>query len=134
MNKHNFEPDDLPEVKHLVKGLPDDEPSLAWRAALNAKLEALQPAPKPRRRWASWPVWSSAVGMAAIAGIAIFGLRPTEHANVPRAAITSDMLVDAHVESVARHELGLATGSDLRGDRATQPASYEWDSVDLNLL
>lgn len=137
MNEHNdlHDHEDLPVVKTWVRELPEDEPSMAWRASLNAKLEAIQPVAKPKSRWASWPVWSSALGMAAIAFVAIIATRPeVPPMKAAPLAVTTDMLVDAHVESVARRELGLATGSDLRGDRGTQPASFEWDAVDLNLL
>lgn len=133
--RDRHDPEELPTVKTWVKELPEDEPSMAWRASLNAKLEAIQPVAKPRPRWASWPVWSSAAGMAAIAIIAIVATRPDVNPTVAEpVAVTSDMLVDAHVESVARHDLGLATGSDLRMDRGSQPASFDWDAVDLNLL
>lgn len=137
MNEHRdpHDPEDFPIVESWIKQLPDDEPSLAWRAELNAKLEAIQPTTKTKRRWIAWPMLSSAAGVAAVAAFVILANRPGDVVEPARTlAISSDTLVDAHVESVTRYELGLATGSDLRHDHGGRPASYEWDIVDLNVL
>jgi len=81
-----------------VKGMVPCEPSLAWRAHLNAKLEQMRPAPK---RWFSHlGVKLAAGGLAtAAAGIALF----LTFANGPQPepnSISQD-LVRWHQEAVA---------------------------------
>lgn len=124
--------EDLRQIATLVKGIPEDEPSLAWRAQLNAKLESVTPF---RRRRLSWPLWSGAVATAAICAVVFFGSRPdTQTVRPDLAATTASALVNAHVESVARQDLGLASSSDLKADRGTSSDDYNWDVVDLSTL
>lgn len=124
--------EDLAQVGDWVKNLNEDEPSFAWRADLNAKLEAM--APKPRRRWA-WPVWGTAVGMAAICAVVFLTPnRPQPAMPADLDGLTANAIVDAHVETVARHDLGLSMSADLKADRGTPEASYELDVVDLSAL
>jgi len=140
MKKHEsnpipLEPEDLNHVGGWVKDLPEEEPSMAWRAELNARLEALAPAPKRAPWWRSRLVWSSTASLAAMGALALFVLRPTPTPErVDLSGLTATAIVNAHVESVTRHDLGLATATDLKADEGAAEPHYEWDVVDLDML
>jgi anti-sigma-K factor RskA len=140
MKKHDLTPDpldreDLNQIGGWIKDLSEEEPSMAWRAELNARLEELAPAPKRLPWWRSRLVWSSTASLAAIGALALFVLRPSptpERADL--GGLTATAIVNAHVESVTRHDLGLATATDLKADQGAPEPHYDWDVVDLDLL
>lgn len=131
--KQQIDREDFAQIGGWMKELDQDEPSLAWRADLNAKLEQL--APKPKRRRMAWPVWGTAVGMAAICAVVF--LTPKSSVKAPTASLanqTESAILDAHRETVARHDLGLPMASDLKADQGAADVGYEWDVVDLSAL
>lgn len=130
-----LEREDLKQIGEWVKDLPSEEPSMAWRAELNAKLEALTPARKPLPWWRRRSFWSTTAGVAVMGALAMMALRPTPTPErIDLGGITATAIVDAHVESVARQDLGLTTGTDLKADQGAPAPHYEWDAVDLDLL
>lgn len=57
------------DLVRLVRSLPEETPSLAWRSALNERVRAESRARRQRRRWAFW-----SGGLATAAASAAFAL------------------------------------------------------------
>jgi hypothetical protein len=84
------------DVRSLVAALPQPEPSMAWRSALNEEL--MKAAPKPSRK--TWLYWGSGAlvgGLACWLAFAVLipaslsqGLRETSQAN--NEALAQDLL------------------------------------------
>lgn len=122
-------------LRSTVAGLPDDEPSMAWRSALNERL--LAATPKPRRtflgRWMA-PASGFAAGLA-VAGLAWWMNTTGEpQALPPSGASFEAQLLQAHDHGAALVEF--APGSfDAPVARASQDeGDFQWTEEDLKTL
>ena len=98
----------------LVHDLPDPEPSLAWRSALNGRLMAVSP---KRRKSPVWTWLSGGVAATALAAFAFVNLIPETPNPEPRVdpapVVTSstgveESLLTAHNDANLESGLGVA--------------------------
>lgn len=119
----------------LMKALPEEQPSMAWRSLLNERILAIAAASKRRSRWLS--IWRPAIGLGLAGALAVVFMvnrpsqRPVDH---PRARVESG-LVEAHQMSVEATEIagpGLAQHEAI----ATQKNDdlYDWSESDIETL
>jgi hypothetical protein len=91
-------------IAAIVAGLPDHEPSLAWRSELNAKLAAGAPKPKRQARW----LWMGSLGLGTALACALL-VAPRPEAPGPRSADPAD------IESALAQALGETEASANAG-------------------
>lgn len=103
------------QAAEWVRGLPEETPGMAWRAALNEKVRA-EAETRVRRRW-RWTLARPALGLALAATLAVVVL-------VPRAPLAAPAPEKGRVEAnlVALHDESEATadvvGTGLNPDEA----------------
>jgi len=125
----------LADVGQVVKALPEDMPSMAWRSSLNERLrEVAPPTRRPKRRFA----WLGGVSLAGAAALAILMVnRPGEiknHAVVNRDTGLEAAIIAAHEESVGAYEVTTA-GMTLRPTREEGlNEEIDWNASDLGTL
>ncbi|MCC7101804.1 MAG: hypothetical protein IT206_01850 [Fimbriimonadaceae bacterium] len=116
-------------VASFVRQVPDEEPSLAWRSALNERLIAHH-APK-RTTVRQWGMvgFGSAVAVAA----SIFFLTkpvPPKGGSLATSANAEQILLDAHRANVFALSTGAGDGSEPIQAK-TVNADYQWTEADL---
>jgi hypothetical protein len=119
-------------LRSLVGGLPDDEPSLAWRSQLNERLqhEAARRQTARKRAWVLRP----AFGMALAGGLAAAVFLGAPAASGFDADIESGLL-NAHREVALHSEVaGVGLRSYESQRAALDPAFDLWDDFDLGDL
>ncbi|MBV6458876.1 MAG: hypothetical protein HONBIEJF_02015 [Fimbriimonadaceae bacterium] len=125
----------LAGVGEVVKALPEDVPSMAWRSTLNERLrDAATPNRKPRRLLA----WLSGASLAGAAALAIFIVnRPEAIGDKPNLSGESGLeaaIIAAHEESVGAYEVTTA-GMSLRPTRDEGlDEDVDWNANDLGTL
>lgn len=122
-------------VRHSVAGLADDEPSMAWRSALNEKL--LSATPKPRRnRWTRWlaPASGFAAGLA-VAGLAwwVTATREPQQAT-PGIASFEAQLLQAHDHGAALVEFAPGSLDSPVARASHDEGDFQWTEEDLRTL
>lgn len=115
-------------VRKMIQAMPEDAPSMAWRAELNQRI--LDRAAK-RRRWEL--VWKPTLGLglAAALTLAIF-IRPTRgpvEAPVNEARLAEAMIA-AHQEFDLRQEMWTVPNDSA----APNPTPVDWTEADLDSL
>jgi hypothetical protein len=125
------------KIAKLVRNLPEDDPSMAWRSALNERLIEAARRRKVRRSWAR--IWVPAAGLgtsAAIAASVFFlwvGVPSREVA--PELSLEASM-VSAHRDNVRFSELagpGLSE-SDAVANRQAGNDDGQWKESDLEAM
>lgn len=124
------------EVRSWVGELSDDEPSLAWRSALNERLHAVKPPMKqPRMRWR----WASVMGLGLASALTLtvylVGLKPTMPSTAPvapEAASVEASLLAAHQDGLSMLDLG--TGSPTEHSAGYKQPGGSFSEVDLGTL
>lgn len=143
MSRKNPEPEDRlveseesRKVAAMVKALPDDELSLAWRSELNAKLKALEK--RKRRRAGPHPAaLVGGIGASVLAAVLLlFAMMPSRSgpSGLPPSQDLERQLLTAHLASADPSE---AAGEGVSSvDEAQQTASdaQDWHSEDLEPL
>lgn len=129
---------DAPEgrtVQSWVGNLPEEEPSLAWRSALNERLREMKPKPGLRRR-----LLYPGFGLAAAAALAVvFWTAQLSNDEPPAIGPTLEAaLVSTHRDSVRAAELagaGMAP-HDLATLHKSSPEEpqFEWNELDVETL
>ncbi len=121
-------------VRGWVKELPDDEPSLVWRSALNERLRA--EVPHRRRPWILYPTWG--VAAAGLLVLLVWTSRPQPVQNVPAGPSLEAVMVSVHRESVRSSEIAGAgmVPNDLATQHRPAPAlaPFDWNETDLETL
>lgn len=124
------------EIRSWVGELTDEDPSLAWRSALNERLHAAKPAtrePKLRWRWAS--VMGLGLASALTLTVYLVGLKPTAN---PRATSPSEKasveanLLAAHQDGLSMLDLGTGSPAEHSNGLGQQDGSFS--EVDLGTL
>jgi len=126
------------KVAKLVRSLPEDAPSMAWRSHLNERILAAGRKRKARRSWAR--IWMPAAGLGTSAAIAasvfflwIGGARPVNA--VPEQSLEASM-VSVHRDDVRFSELagpGLSE-SDASSSQDGGRANGKWKESDLEAM
>jgi hypothetical protein len=121
-------------VRHVVASLADDEPSLAWRSALNERL--LGVAPRPKRR-APWRLLAPASGLAAAAIVATLAWLvvtggPTRTA-APHDSLEAQLL-QAHDHGAAMLDLSAGSAGPLVAQTGQDEGGFQWTEEDLKAL
>lgn len=125
----------LADIGQVVKSLPEDVPSMAWRSSLNERLrEVAPPVRKPVRLLA----WLGGASLAGAAALAIFMAgRPDAISTKPPMARDTGLeaaIVAAHEESVGAYEVTTA-GMSLRPTREEGlDEEIDWNANDLGTL
>ncbi len=111
MNDERLRSDAQRQAAEWVKGLPEETPGMAWRAALNEKVRA-ESDRRARRRW-SWALARPALGLTAAAALALVVYLPRPAAPMPNAkpGRLEAGLVALHDESVRTDDI---VGTGLR--------------------
>lgn len=106
MNDERLHGEGQSQVAEWVRGLPEETPSMAWRATLNEKVRA-EAQTRARARW-RWSLARPALGLATAAALAFVVL-------VPRPALRTAP-AKGHLEAslVALHEQSVET-ADIVG-------------------
>jgi hypothetical protein len=112
------------DVRHVVRSLPEDEPSLAWRSELNLRLMAVSKHGERRRRQL---VWKSLAGAMAALTLGVIGLThfPSQHPvrHTSNGSIEASILA-SHRRSVAYRDLNVV-------GPGTEDSDTQWDDTDL---
>lgn len=111
-------------VRNLVASLPEDEPSLAWRAQLNERLMREAPRRRPKFGWVLRPV--AAVGLACAAYFAFLAAQPSKSGSL------EETLVRLHQAAQMQDGLGTVTQVSLSSSKT--PQGENWQETDLELL
>lgn len=115
-------------LKKLVRELPSEPMSLAWRSGLNEKL-AVEAGRVRRRRRAVW-IWRPALGLGlagALALIVLVGHPSSSVAPKENAGNVEAALVKAHGEAVADEDVA---GVGLNSFEVEQDSELGADSTD----
>jgi hypothetical protein len=120
----------------LLKQLPDEMPSLAWRSELNERLlQSAKPVAKPSRLF-RWLVPTTAVAAATIF-VSVLISKQGE-VNLPDQAVASQniesQLVSAHRDSVAILDVSSAGDITTGSAVSTNSEGMEWAPSDLSPL
>lgn len=114
------------KIKEVVKSLPEEELSLAWRSELNEKLLAIQ-APVRKAWWKAMWVPSSGLALAAaIASVMFFAPKPTDKVSSESVA---SLMLEAHEEGRVLADLGFVSVSDF-----PTPATFVNDVTEADLM
>jgi hypothetical protein len=139
MREHEFNTIDeqlerLDDIGRLVRALPEDVPSLAWRSALNEKLRHVQPRSPKRRLSLAWLGGSAIAGAAAITMFFLFKPSgPTEKVLVSDAGLEAAIMA-AHEESAGAYEVTVA-GASLRPTKLESlDEELDWTTVEHGSL
>jgi hypothetical protein len=121
----------LQTIGSLVRDLPEDVPSMAWRSALNERI--LAEAPKPRRAIWGWML-RPAVGLsvaAALAAVVIFRPAPSATEGVG----IESVLIQMHQEETRLSGLTGAGMTVTEMREFANPTPVELDPyLDLDVL
>lgn len=122
-------------ARKWVGALPEDQPSLAWRSALNERLREQQPRP----RFHSWFLYPG-LGLATAGALAlvIWMAQPAPVGTPPSGPTLEAALVSTHLESVRASEIAgagmaphdIATLHTASADRA----EFEWNVMEAETL
>ncbi len=131
-------PEEL-KVARVVKAIPEEVPSMAWRSALNERVLDAAKRKQKRRLWARIWVPMASVGSAgAVATIALAvwfgGSTPTETPNGPTSLEAS--MVAVHRENVHFADIagpGLSE-ADAVPSKRTDGGEVQWEEGDLEAL
>lgn len=127
---------DQRQMGELVRSLPEEEPSLAWRSALNERLRAAAPVRRPRA-WIIGRLGGAAAGLACAIFLAWLVAPKVQESTQQRrqplveAQSTGDLLVAAYQDMVTTAEFSPAgdvlepTGEDF---------SPSWSDLDIGSL
>lgn len=115
-------------ARQLLKGLPEEAPSLAWRSQLNEKLLDLGAKPKPKRL--GWRLPSLAAGVAACS-LALFAyLQAPTAVTSPDSGLESQ-LVAFHSEQNSAWEVSAIGGDVPELTSTTSSDSDLWGPSEL---
>lgn len=126
------------QIAEMVQALPNDEPELAWRSELSAKIHAIagQRQRKQRFNWLLRP----ALGVSAAAVLAVVFMFKSEPSPVSvdreiRLPSLEQEILSAHQEASQTGQVWSAMSVD-DGRVAPTPAvqEYRWDDLDLGTL
>lgn len=101
-----------PSLSSAIRNLGDEEPSLAWRSGLNAKLFAISSKKKARVFWTRL-TWATACGCALVLA---FSVRPAPPEKSGHSAIVAsgstveDAIMADHQDAVSQTSLGIFVG------------------------
>lgn len=121
------------QVRDLVKGLAEDQVSMAWRSSLNEKL--LQAAPVKRSAWSR--ILRPALGLAAAGALALtFVMQQPEAKGVisggNSSALEARLMAD-HQQTIALVDLsGPGLSPDETNYVSSEP-STDYDSLEVDL-
>lgn len=130
MNIHDehLETPEQKTAQKLVSQLPDEQVSMAWRAQLNEKLNAVA---KPvKQAW--WQLaWKPALGMglAGALSLMLFLSKPAvndNHTQFPNMSAQTSPLLEAHEESRMYADFGMITIAD----NPTTHTNINWSDLD----
>jgi hypothetical protein len=122
------------QLRKLVRDLPEDVPSMAWRSELNEKLRAMSDQPVARRT--PWWMRFGFAGAATTAVVALIVIGPWRaQSAVPSGSLELAILLEHRDYAV----LGEVSGTGLLPNeavRATEssPNSFQWSEEDLYSL
>jgi hypothetical protein len=131
-------PEEL-KIARVVKAIPEESPSLAWRSALNERVLAVAKKKDRRRFWAR--IWMPAAGLGTSGALAVLafsvwvgGVKPE---GVPATGTSLEAaMLTVHKENVQFAEIagpGLSE-TDAVPTRQRVPAGNEWKEADLEAL
>lgn len=123
------------QIANMVRALPEDEPTLAWRSELSGKLHMVA-RERERARKVSW-IFRPTLGVALAGALAlVFMYKGVPDSPRPSAPRVEDQIVSAHQESVAIGQFWGGIRDDDGARVATAPAAseYRWDETDLGTL
>lgn len=110
MNDERLTSDAQRQAAEWVRGLPEETPGMAWRAALNERVRA-EADRRARRRW-NWTLARPALGLVAAAALALVVVMPRGAAPIaPKKGRLEAGLVALHDESVQTDDI---VGTGLR--------------------
>lgn len=122
-------------IAGLVRSLPEESVSMAWRSALNERVLA-ESARRQKSQRIAW-VWRPAAGLAVASGLAmalLFKSAPVESPPLARVPIEASLL-DLHREAVVASEVSGQTPSGVPEEAPKLDASTNpWTEDDLNNL
>jgi hypothetical protein len=124
-------------VRDLVRALPEDTVSMAWRSSLNEQLLGLAAKQQKRRRilWFAPP----AVGISMVTVLAfVLMIQPTTHpaAGIPDRGIESAILNDHHASTLSSDvsSAGLNLAEVTSDANETDPDDGVWSEADVESL
>lgn len=128
-------------MRDVVRALPEDSVSMAWRSALNERLLAEAVTPKRRFAWLNFS-WRPAVGLAlagALAGIIIFrpnSAAPATSAHGATASLEAE-LITTHTQYATFVDvagLGALPMDTAYASRQGTDETPDWSELDLESL
>lgn len=125
-------------ISELVREMPDEEPQLAWRSELSARLYATA-ARRSKGQRLSW-LLRPALGVGAAAALAVVFMLRSDNAAVVKEFESPPPSIEQQILSA--HQEASQTGqiwSTMREDRTRVAATpvvqeYQWDDLDLGTL
>ncbi|HRF58610.1 MAG TPA: hypothetical protein PLH94_01695 [Fimbriimonadaceae bacterium] len=124
------------EIRSWVGELTDEDPSLAWRSALNERLHAVRtPVRQPKMRWR----WASVMGLGLASALTLtvylVGLKPTANPGTTssgeKASVEANLLA-AHQDGLSMLDLGTGSPAERATGLGQQNGSFS--EVDLGTL
>lgn len=127
------------QISEMVQALPEDEPALAWRSELSAKIHAVA-ASRERKRRFNWTL-RPALGIGAAAVLAVTFMIKSETGTVgsgieaPPPSLEQQIL-SAHMEATQSNQVwgALRAIEEARPVSAPAAEEYRWDDLDLGTL
>lgn len=120
------------QVALMVQALPEEEPDLAWRSALSARLHETARAKRRARIW-SWTL-RPALGLGLASALAVVVMNQSQNLQPAKSSTSVEaQIMTAHREAV---ELGTFwivsdTGENAKPASAPAPREIRWDESDL---
>jgi hypothetical protein len=112
-------------VRDVLSAMPQDEPSLAWRSALNERLRVA--APRRRLRVRLMPYAAGGLVAASMVLVALSVLTPPPAA----APDVTDAVIAAHAQTTSALAMGQALTIE---DRPIPDDEFHWTEDDLGAL
>jgi hypothetical protein len=123
-------------MREVVRSLPEETVSMAWRSSLNTQLHAVA-AKKRRLDLFSW-VWKPAAGVVVAGALALAFMARTPLVDSPvttgRGPDVEKGLMNAHLESTASWEVagdGLTANEVRDGSAGSAAVSNDWEQEDV---
>jgi hypothetical protein len=114
-------------LQSLVRGLPEDDLSMAWRSQLNLKLLAESDRKHSKRKSIRFAAWGSSLGLGATTLVAAFVMMSS-----PKSLPTSDNVAQLKSADLVQIHQETTAFANVSGTGATQVETSFVSNSDMN--
>lgn len=123
-------------LRQVVRDLPQDDLSMAWRSGLNEQLRAIAEVKRKRRLWVNWAL-KPALGLGATSAAMFVMFASTMHTPTTKSTTIEGLLVEEHRRSSTLplvSEVGAGALDAANEASVKTPALPDWNESDTESL